>query len=145
MSKQEFLDSLRRALSGNMEYAQVEEHLRYYSDYIDSQIRYGGIEEEVMAKLGDPRLIAKTILEFDGKQTVTEEYIDEEEKKDNAHYYSFNGRTFSVPGWLSSTIISLLLIVVLSIVFALFAGLLRFAFPIIMFIFLFRTLMKMFK
>ena len=62
MTKQDFLDGLRRSLSAGLETEQINEHIRYYSDYIDSQIRKGIAEEEVMASLGEPRWIAKTIL-----------------------------------------------------------------------------------
>ena len=62
MTKQEFLDGLRRSLVNGLETAEINEHIRYYSDYIDSKIRMGIPEEEVMASLGEPRLIAKTLL-----------------------------------------------------------------------------------
>ena len=55
MTKQEFLDGLRRSLSAGLEPEQINEHIRYYSDYIDSKIRMGTPEEDVMASLGEPR------------------------------------------------------------------------------------------
>ena len=82
MSKQEFLDGLRRSLSGGLEAQEINDHIRYYSDYIDSQIRMGTPEEEVMASLGEPRLIAKTLLGMEGVETVAEEYVEEEGTKE---------------------------------------------------------------
>ena len=62
MDKLEFSDLLRRSLSGRLDAAAVDEHVQYYNDYIDIRIKKGSSEEEVLAQLGDPRLIAKSIL-----------------------------------------------------------------------------------
>ena len=62
MTKQEFLEKLRLALTGNVPGSVVSENLQYYEDYINTEIRKGKSEEEVLAALGDPRLIARTII-----------------------------------------------------------------------------------
>lgn len=61
MNKNEFLEGLREALSRNVPPAVVQEQLQYYGDYIRTEVQNGRSEEEVMAELGDPRLIARTI------------------------------------------------------------------------------------
>ena len=66
MTKQEFLEKLRLALNGRVSPAQLMENLSYYEDYINTEIRKGKGEEEVLAGLGDPRLIARTIVETGG-------------------------------------------------------------------------------
>ena len=55
MTKQEFLDRLRMSLHGKIPPGQVVENLQFYEDYINTEIRKGAAEEEVMAGLGDPR------------------------------------------------------------------------------------------
>ena len=62
MTKQEFLEKLRLALTGKVPGSVVSENLQYYEDYINTEIRKGKSEEEVLAALGDPRLIARTII-----------------------------------------------------------------------------------
>lgn len=62
MNKREFVDRLRAFLSGRIASAQVEENARYYEDYINTQIRLGETEENVLKSLGDPRLIARSIV-----------------------------------------------------------------------------------
>ena len=57
MTKQEFLDRLRMSLHGKIPPGQVVENLQFYEDYINTEIRKGAAEEEVMAGLGDPRLL----------------------------------------------------------------------------------------
>ena len=59
MYRAEFLDILKTQLSGQMHEGKIAAHLRYYEDYIQSKVRGGTPEEDVIAQLGDPRLIAK--------------------------------------------------------------------------------------
>ena len=61
MNKQEFIESLRRNLSSINDYNFVNDTVSYYENYIESEIRMGKSQEEVMQQLGDPRLIAKSI------------------------------------------------------------------------------------
>lgn len=62
MTKQEFMEKLRLALTGKVSADVVTENLQYYEDYINTEIRKGKSEEEVLTALGDPRLIARTII-----------------------------------------------------------------------------------
>lgn len=66
MTRDEFLQELRIALQGQIAQSQVNEHLRYYENYIIEESRKGRTQEEVLASLGSPRLIAKTIVETYG-------------------------------------------------------------------------------
>ena len=61
MRKEEFLQTLRRALTGDVPPGVVEENVRYYDGYITDEVRKGRTEEEVIEEIGDPRLIARTI------------------------------------------------------------------------------------
>ena len=51
MSKQEFLDKLRRALSG-LPREDIEERLTFYSEMIDDRMEEGLTEEEAVAEIG---------------------------------------------------------------------------------------------
>lgn len=62
MTKQEFIEKLRLALNGKVPGSVVTENLQYYEDYINTEIRKGKSEQEVLGALGDPRLIARTII-----------------------------------------------------------------------------------
>ena len=61
MNKQEFLQALRRDLSGDVPPDVVEENMRYYDEYISGEVGKGRTEEEVIEEIGTPRLIAKNI------------------------------------------------------------------------------------
>ena len=69
MNKQEFLEKLRLALNGKVSASVVAENLKFYEDYINTEMRKGKSEEEVLNSLGDPRLIARTIVETKGGRT----------------------------------------------------------------------------
>lgn len=68
MSKQEFLETLRRALARELSESEVADNINYYWNYIEQQIAMGKSEEQVLQELGDPRLIARTILQVDEKR-----------------------------------------------------------------------------
>ena len=63
MSRKEFLDILKIQLTGQIPEGRAAAHLRYYEDYMQSQIRKGRSEQEVLEELGDPHLIAKTLID----------------------------------------------------------------------------------
>ena len=55
MNKQEFVDRLRMALNGRVSPGLVMDNVNYYQDYINTEIRKGRTEEEVLESLGDPQ------------------------------------------------------------------------------------------
>ena len=63
MSKTEFLDILYNQLSGRMPEGNVAAHVQYYRNYIEDEQQKGRTETEVLSELGDPRLIARTLLD----------------------------------------------------------------------------------
>ncbi|MCM1189578.1 MAG: DUF1700 domain-containing protein [bacterium] len=78
MEKQEFLEKLRMALNGRLASDVVSDTVSYYEDYINTEVRMGREEEEVMNSLGDPRLIARTIVETKGRQSASDVYSEQE-------------------------------------------------------------------
>lgn len=65
MTKRDFIIGLRRALSGKLDGRAVTEHASYYEEYIEVQVRKGKEEWQVTEELGDPALLAKSILNAD--------------------------------------------------------------------------------
>lgn len=120
MNRTEFLDTLRSQLSGQMHEGKVAAHVRYYEDYIQSQVRSGRNEQEVLAELGDPRLIARTLLDtdVDDGQADYAEYSTYSDETEDTH--STKGQHVHV--WRFDTWYSKLLgiVLLLIIVFLLF-------------------------
>lgn len=77
MSKEEFLNGLQMSLREELPQGKVLYHVRYYQDYIEAQVRGGRTEDEVIAELGAPQLIAKTLIDTDDsnvQNTYDEDY-----------------------------------------------------------------------
>ncbi len=149
MDKQEFIDKLKVALNNDLAPSMVAEHVKYYEGYIHSELQKGRSEEAVMASLGDPRLIARTII-----QTNTTE--DGSQKKggyQNASYQEGSyqsgacgagsyqqtarrdqgtiSRRYSMPGWLWGLVVVLILVVLIGLVMSVLSFLAPILIPIV--------------
>lgn len=62
MNRSEFLNKLREALENDLSGPAVRENVEYYDAYIQSEIQNGKSEKEVLDMLGDPWIIARTII-----------------------------------------------------------------------------------
>ena len=139
MNKQEFLEKLRQALTGRVASSVVTENINYYEDYINVEVRKGRSEEEVLNQLGDPRLIARTIVETNGGKQSAEggrgssgsNY--EHSVGDNANSLR---RRIRVPGWMMLILLLVIVAIVLSFVFSVVTALLPVLLPILGVVFL---------
>ena len=82
MTKREFLEELKEVLSEQLPPNQVAEHVTYYMNYIEERKRSGSSEDEVLNMLGDPRLIARTILDTAPNSRENQNYFYEETTQD---------------------------------------------------------------
>ena len=73
MDRAAFTETLGRALYGKLDDASVAEHIRYYEEYISQEEAKGRSEQEILDELGDPRLLARTILETSAHKGFHEE------------------------------------------------------------------------
>ena len=129
MNKYQFVQSLRRALTGKIDGRELEDTIRYYEDYIDTEIKKGKIESQVLTELGDPRLIAKNIISVKGvSYTETEDsgysrqvWQEEDFKK---------SKEKKIPGWLIALLVILAIIVIFGIAFSVIWSLLPIIIPI---------------
>ena len=126
MTRFEFTAQLRKALSGRVNHAAVNENVTYYENYIDTEIRKGRREQEVLEELGDPRLIAKTIIDTAKEEDWATSETAEEEKKGNF----FTGKSIRLPVWIFVIVLLLLAVLILHIVGAVMAFLLPIAIPV---------------
>lgn len=132
MERQDFINGLRRGLSGMEDYEYVNETVNYYENYIDSEIRKGETEESVLRMLGDPGLIAKSIRASRGEVgtsagTTTATFEEVERGADNNNNRSLWQRFFSLPPWAIKTTI----VAVVVIALMLFGMLLTWLFPVL--------------
>lgn len=148
MEKQEFITVLSEALQGEVPSDVIRENLDYYRRYIAEETAKGRMEHEVLEELGDPRLIAKTIIDacpesaenlreegYEGTR-YSETNIDREytgrgsyEDRARAHWHMID-----LSKWYWKLAGILLVLVVLWVVFSIIGGifslLIRFAWPL---------------
>lgn len=144
MSKQEFIDRLRYALNGKVTPDVLQENLNYYEEYINTQIRMGRSEQEVLASLGDPRLIAKTIAETSGgtrTETYAREYsgntgYEQSSYRNDGNFHRGINKTVHMPGWLWVLIAILVIVLIFSFVFSVLSFLAPILLPILVVVFL---------
>ena len=131
MSKKEFLQGLEQALLENMDYSEAVQHIRYYSDYIDSEVDKGRDEKEVVASLQSPRLVAKNIINNSYSANKYDNNIKDHSGRKNDTYRNYNEEqgvhngtrqkvTFSVNGKpvdsIFAKLIAILIIIVVAVV-----------------------------
>lgn len=78
MRKEEFLEKLRARLSQTMSVQEVTEQIRYYDQYIREQMQSGKTEEEVLEELGEPLLIAKTLMDVQENREEDAPFVQDE-------------------------------------------------------------------
>lgn len=132
MNRMEFLEKLRQALEMNVSPQVIRENLDYYGQYISDEVRKGRSEQEVLDELGDPWVIAKTIIDTQGDQgnaetiydTPRQEYGRQESARGNARGFRFNT-------WWKSVLLMLCIIGVICLVLAAITGLISLIAPVL--------------
>lgn len=140
MNKSEFLLALQRRLAEELPRDTVEEHVRYYDSYITERVSQGMDEGEVIAQLGDPLLIAKTIMDTSGndasgsgRQVILEEQ-DETQGPDYGEDWAARGpqvRQFQIQSRLGCLLTAIILVVVVALILWLVGSVVSFLLPVL--------------
>lgn len=130
MNKYDFITGLQRNLTGKVSTEKLQELTRYYNQYIDEQIRKGKSEEEVLQSLGDPRLLAKSIISAEGSSMYDEENSGsygsyEEELPDEKQSYARFGKK------LKTILIVIGIVLVVCLILSTVFRIIRFFLPIL--------------
>lgn len=148
MTKETFLSQLGNALSGNMDSGKVNENLRYYSEYISGEVQGGKTEEEVLQMLGDPWILARTLIDADNgtdRETVYETGGTYENQSAGRNRNGDAGGKEQESGkWWKKLLLVLFVIMIVLLVFAIISGVIRifapFVLPILLVILVIRIL-----
>lgn len=137
------MNALQSSLTGRVNSSQIAENVSYYEDYIATQMRMGKSEEVVIAELGDPRLIAKSIIEAskraDARVGSRDDYRGDEENSYASGYNGdngYNGSAFkrpqrsAMPVWLIVLLVILVVLLGISMIFSVFIFLAPILIPI---------------
>ena len=133
MNKTEFLQQLREALATDLSSRTVEENIRYYSQYISDEERKGRTEEEILYELGDPWLIAKTII-----NTGVPEEKNAYDSSENNDYQGYGRRSdydgmkvYRVDTWWKKALLIVGVIAVIGLILSLITGVVSLLAPVL--------------
>lgn len=73
MTKGEFLEKLREFLASELDARTVQDHIDYYDSYIREETARGRSEQEVVEELGDPWVIARSMIHMAEQNMQAEE------------------------------------------------------------------------
>lgn len=148
MSKEEFLQELREALAGDVPEAVIRDNMNYYSSYLSQESAKGRSVEEIVAEIGEPFIVAKTIIESyeaggertegPGYGSYHETYTEDANRTKNwnqraqkpyshMHYIDLNKWYWKVLG---IVILFLVMSLIFNIIGGIFALLIQFAGPL---------------
>lgn len=146
MNKEEFLQGLQNTLSGEVPPAVVRENLNYYNDYIQAEINKGRSEVEVMEELGDPRLIARTIIDitpgagtsnyesyqaYNNSNTGSAGQYQEDHRQQSNRQNTGNFHYYDLNKWYWKLLGIVLVILVFTVVITIVSGLLSLVIPML--------------
>ena len=138
MTRNEFLQELRRALENDLSGNIVKENVEYYSQYITEEVSKGKSEEEVLLMLGDPWVLARTIIdaqngteqsEVNGNDRQT--YSEYDHERGTTEERSSQSHIFTADTWWKKLLWSLVIIMLVIGIFAIITGVISFLAPIL--------------
>ncbi|MCI8853062.1 MAG: hypothetical protein HFI31_05530 [Lachnospiraceae bacterium] len=142
MDRNEFISILRGTLQGEIPDSAVEEHVEYYYHYISEEIGKGKSEAQVMELLGDPRLIARTIIDTagtDGYGKTSRTYTESAQTYQKGFHAQENeeggvdvrfGR-LKLNTWYGKLVVIAVIVLVMVLIFTIVGGILSLVLPIL--------------
>lgn len=134
MTKQEFLEELKNALSGEVSPEIMMDSYRYYANYIEEELRRGRTEEEILEELGKPSLIARSIIAAQSGERVADvEYTEDgrtksikrrdyAKQKESADYVR-KEFVFDFNSWYAKVLYIAILVLLVLLVYSIIKGL----------------------
>ncbi|XCP84918.1 DUF1700 domain-containing protein [Roseburia hominis] len=133
MNRVEFLEKLRQALDGNVSSAVVNENVNYYHQYIADEMAKGRSEQEVLEELGDPWLIAKTIIDIKEQSQTYDGAEYEAERRGYTGQEAGPGhvRVFAFDSWWKRLLGILCVVGIIFVIFSVITGIISLVAPIL--------------
>lgn len=129
MKKEKFLEILKERLKNELSSREVEYHINYYKKYIEDEIATGKSQEEIIEMLGDPVMIAKTIIDASGNNNqFHNSNMDYNKYNDTKHkgvHFKINGKQ------VNSLLFKIIIVIITIIVISIIIGIISIAFKIL--------------
>lgn len=138
MTRNEFLAKLREALENELNSSAVRDNVDYYNSYIAEEVQKGRTETEVTAELGDPWVIARTLIEAaENAEEVKgnhQSYDASGTQEGRGRGYGSSGNNihvFGIDSWWKKLLLVLGIIGIMSILVAVIGGIFSLLMPIL--------------
>lgn len=137
MTRMEFLQQLRQALENDLNGSVVQENVDFYNQYIIDEMGKGKSEAEVLQMLGDPWVLARTVIDA---QDGTDQSTVYESGGTYSGYSSESSRkketdpvvhAFGLDTWWKKMVLILGIIMVVVVIFSIITGLVSLLAPIV--------------
>lgn len=133
MNRSEFLQRLREALENDLNGSVVQENIDYYNNYIASEVRNGHLEDEVIQELGDPWMLARTVIDASG--TEKQEYLhesQEHQRKNGTESAQRSMYIFGLNTWWKKLLAIVSIVLIVITVFSIITGIVSLVAPILL-------------
>lgn len=143
MTEYEFLEKLKKALENDLDSRTVQENMDYYRSYIEEETRHGRSEGEVLEELGDPWVLAQSVINMAESRSGIEAGSGDRNGQRESWSGNAGGQgysdtrihTYMVNGWWKRLLFLLGVIGIVLIVFAVIGGLISLIMPVLLPIF----------
>ncbi len=145
MKKEDFLFYLKKALKGEIPADKVKYHVNYYQKYIDEEVRNGKKQSDVIDMLGDPQLIAKSIIESERMSGSSANYADYSDFKneEQTKRQKQTIRQIKIEGIIGIIVFIFFLILIIAAIWGLFTLVARLFIPILLVILVVSVIKKL--
>ena len=144
MDRTEFLKIMRESLERKIPQAEIEDNLKYYREYFEQSTCS---DEEVCEELGDPRLIARSVINayLASKGSAAEQYTQEARREYSQIHGSSSWQGKGHADTASRFLHQIILVLMIVVVFVLLVFLLRLALVILLPVMLLVLLWKLIR
>ena len=156
MKREDFIKGLEEALRGDVSPYLINENINYYNNYILEEMKNGKTEEEVVNSLGDPWVIAKTIIQT--SEGAIDYFVPEDEERE-LEYYSDHTRDdyrsnrnphvkvhhFGLSTWKQRLAIIAVVVAVIAVIVVVLVGVLSLLAPILVPLIVILILLRLFR
>jgi len=137
MDRKDFLEGLRSYLEPEVSAQVVQENIYYYERYITEEVVKGRREEEIVEELGDPWVLAKTIIDMEEARNNSDTVYESE--KDNVYNEKRMNNQKMNSFWKKAGII-LAIVGIIVLIFSFITGLISLLSPILLPILIFAAI-----
>lgn len=137
MTRDEFLRQLQEALENDLQGSIVQENVDYYNQYISEEVRKGVAEQDVIDTLGDPWILAKTVIGSESETKYSNNIYEAEEshskhnKQNEQSAVPNKAYIFGLDTWWKKLLAVLAIVGILIFVLVIVGGLLWLFLPIL--------------